>query len=58
VINPVHSEPLLRLAALAWIAAFFGFVQSFGPLLAGVDRKNVRRAPAPRTLSCAGMLTI
>jgi uncharacterized protein involved in response to NO len=40
VIDPVHSEPLLHLAASAWAAAFFGFAISFGPLLAGTDRRG------------------
>lgn len=42
VLEPVYSEPLLHLAAFAWAAAFIGFAISFGPLLAGRDR----RAPA------------
>jgi uncharacterized protein involved in response to NO len=40
----IPSEPLLHLAALAWAAAFFGFAVTFGPLLAGHDR---RRKSAP-----------
>jgi uncharacterized protein involved in response to NO len=40
VIEPVHGEPLLHLAALAWAAAFFGFALSFGPLLAGFGRRK------------------
>jgi len=40
VIEPAHSEPLLYLAALAWAAAFFGFAVTYGPLLAGVDRRR------------------
>ena len=39
VLEPVHSEPLLHLAAFAWAAAFFGFAIAFGPLLAGHDRR-------------------
>ncbi len=39
-IDPVHGEPLLHLAALAWAAAFFGFALVFGPLLAGSDRRG------------------
>ena len=42
VIDPAHSELLLHLAAFAWAAAFFGFALSFGPLLAGVDRRKAR----------------
>ncbi len=45
VIEPVHSEALLHLAAFAWAAAFLGFAISFGPLLAGVDRRR-RKASA------------
>ena len=40
VIEPAHSEPLLHLAAFAWAAAFLGFAVSFGPLLAGADRRR------------------
>ena len=40
VIEPVHSELLLHVAALAWAAAFFGFAAAFGPLLAGVGRRK------------------
>jgi uncharacterized protein involved in response to NO len=39
VLEPVHSEPLLHLAAFAWAAAFFGFALAYGPLLAGLDRR-------------------
>ena len=48
VLEPVHSEPLLHLAAFAWAAAFFGFAIAFGPLLAGLDRraKSARKAAA------------
>ncbi len=42
VIEPAHSGPLLHLAAFAWAAAFFGFALSFGPLLAGADRRRAR----------------
>ena len=42
VIDPAHSEPLLHLAAFTWAAAFFGFALSFGPLLAGADRRKAR----------------
>jgi len=42
VIDPAHSELLLHLAAFTWAAAFFGFALSFGPLLAGADRRNAR----------------
>jgi uncharacterized protein involved in response to NO len=33
VILPAWSMPLLYVAALAWVAAFFGFAVCFGPLL-------------------------
>jgi uncharacterized protein involved in response to NO len=42
VIDPTHSELLLHLAAFTWAAAFFGFALSFGPLLAGADRRKAR----------------
>jgi uncharacterized protein involved in response to NO len=38
VLEPAHSEGLLYLAALAWVAAFFGFAVSYGPLLVGHGR--------------------
>ena len=44
VIDPAHSEALLHVAAFAWAAAFFGFAVSFGPLLAGRDRRRKRGA--------------
>jgi uncharacterized protein involved in response to NO len=40
VIEPGHGEFLLRVAALAWVAAFFGFAAVYGPLLAGADRRR------------------
>jgi uncharacterized protein involved in response to NO len=46
VIEPVYSEPLLYLAAFAWAAAFIGFAISFGPLLAGSDRRVKQKADA------------
>ena len=42
VIEPAHSDLLLHLAAFTWAAAFFGFALSFGPLLAGADRRKAR----------------
>ncbi|MGZ5874009.1 MAG: NnrS family protein [Bradyrhizobium sp.] len=39
VVDPVHSEPLLHLAAFSWAAAFFGFALTFGRLLIGGDRR-------------------
>jgi hypothetical protein len=29
---------LLQISAFAWVAAFFGFAGSFGPLLVGAQR--------------------
>lgn len=48
VLEPVHSEPLLHLAAFAWAGAFFGFALAFGPLLIGFDRRvrSARKAVA------------
>jgi uncharacterized protein involved in response to NO len=48
VLEPAHSEVLLHVAALAWVAAFFGFALSFGPLLAGRDprARSARKAAA------------
>jgi uncharacterized protein involved in response to NO len=40
VIEPAYSEHLLHLAAFGWAAAFFGFAVSYGPLLAGADRRR------------------
>lgn len=47
-IEPAHSDPLLHLAALAWVGAFFGFAVTFGPLLAGFDprQRAARKAAA------------
>jgi uncharacterized protein involved in response to NO len=39
-IEPVHSMPLLHLAAFAWAAAFIGFAISFGPVLIGYDKRR------------------
>lgn len=36
---PAWYEPLLSLSALAWIAAFFGFAASYGPLLVRTRRQ-------------------
>jgi uncharacterized protein involved in response to NO len=38
VLEPAWSESLLAISALAWIAAFFGFAGSYGPLLVGTER--------------------
>ena len=40
VIEPVHSVPLLHLAAFAWAAAFIGFAISFGPVLISYDKRT------------------
>ncbi len=40
VIEPAYGEPLLHVAAFAWAAAFLGFAVTFGPLLAGADRRR------------------
>lgn len=40
VLEPVHSEALLHVAAFAWAAAFFGFALAFGRLLIGSDRRE------------------
>jgi uncharacterized protein involved in response to NO len=45
VIDPVHTEALLHLAAFAWAAAFLGFSVSFGRLLTGHARHPIRPAP-------------
>jgi uncharacterized protein involved in response to NO len=37
-LSSAWSEPLLYISAFAWIAAFFGFVGSFGPLLIAPKR--------------------
>jgi uncharacterized protein involved in response to NO len=31
---------LLQISAFAWVAAFFGFAASFGPLLIGAQRNK------------------
>jgi uncharacterized protein involved in response to NO len=38
-LEPAWSEPLLSISALAWVAAFFGFAGSYGPLLVGTQRR-------------------
>jgi len=37
-LEPAWSEQLLYIAALAWVAAFFGFAASYGPLLVSAQR--------------------
>jgi uncharacterized protein involved in response to NO len=49
VVDPAYSEPLLHVAALAWVAAFIGFAASFGPLLIGY--RKPRRPGAAVALS-------
>src|SRR5665213_1259559 len=46
VIEPVHSVPLLHLAAFAWTAAFLGFAISFGPALITYDKRTRQEAGA------------
>jgi uncharacterized protein involved in response to NO len=38
-LEPTWSELLLQISAFAWVAAFFGFAVSFGPLLVGAQRR-------------------
>jgi uncharacterized protein involved in response to NO len=40
LIEPLHSVPLLHLAAFAWAAAFIGFAISFGPVLIRYDKRR------------------
>jgi uncharacterized protein involved in response to NO len=44
--EPVHSVPLLHLAAFAWAAAFVGFAISFGPVLISYDKRRQTRRDA------------
>jgi len=37
-----HTELLLHVAGLAWIAAFLGFVVLYGPMLARASRASKR----------------
>ena len=37
-LEPAWSEQLLYIAAVAWVAAFFGFAASYGPLLVSAQR--------------------
>jgi len=48
VLDPVHTEALLHVAALAWVVAFFGFALTFGRLLAGGDprKRSLQKAVA------------
>jgi uncharacterized protein involved in response to NO len=39
-IEPQWNDLLLHVSAFAWIAAFFGFAFSFGPLLVGAQRRT------------------
>jgi len=43
VVEPLHSVPLLHLAAFAWAAAFIGFAISFGPVLIRHDKRRQAR---------------
>jgi uncharacterized protein involved in response to NO len=40
-LDPAYGNGLLHLAALAWVAAFFGFAVSYGPLLVGHGRRKL-----------------
>ncbi len=44
VIEPVHSVPLLHLAAFAWASAFVGFAISFGPVLISYHKRTKQEA--------------
>jgi uncharacterized protein involved in response to NO len=46
VLAPVHSVPLLHVAAFAWAAAFLGFALSYGPTLIGHDKRIAQRMVA------------
>jgi uncharacterized protein involved in response to NO len=39
-LEPAWNEQLLQISAFAWVAAFFGFAASFGPLLVGAQRNK------------------
>jgi uncharacterized protein involved in response to NO len=45
VVDPVHSDALLHLAAFTWAAAFLGFSISLGRLLTGYVRRPLSQAP-------------
>jgi uncharacterized protein involved in response to NO len=45
-VEPVHSVPLLYLAAVAWAAAFVGFAISFGPVLVSYDKRRPNKHEA------------
>jgi uncharacterized protein involved in response to NO len=45
-LEPVHSEALLHIAALAWAIAFFGFAIAFGALLLGWQTRANRKLTA------------
>jgi uncharacterized protein involved in response to NO len=47
-VEPVHSVPLLHLAAFAWAAAFIGFAIAFGPVLISYDK---RRRTKPESIA-------
>jgi uncharacterized protein involved in response to NO len=46
VIEPLHSGPLLDLAAFAWAAAFLGFAIFFGPVLISYDKRRQTKQDA------------
>ena len=43
VLEPVHSAPLLHVAAFAWAAAFLGFALTYGPALAGWRKRPAQQ---------------
>lgn len=46
VLEPVHSAPLLHVAAFGWAAAFLGFALSYGPSLIGFDKRPLQQPVA------------
>jgi uncharacterized protein involved in response to NO len=40
-VAPVHTEVLLLVAAVGWVAAYTGFAIAFGPLLSGSKRHGL-----------------
>ena len=43
VLEPVHSVPLLHVAAFAWAAAFLGFALTYGPALVGWRKRPAQQ---------------
>ena len=46
VLEPVHSVPLLHIAAFGWVTAFLGFALSYGPTMVGFDKHAAQRSMA------------